>query len=219
MIKEGVAPERSHYPTIYRPRNNDGRLHGRISHALCLTRSVNKCSYRTLWGERIDRQRRAIARALIDKYGFPWGNYCCRGGAPTRRRFIRRFVADESVPLGTWEASPWQVTTMLERGFRGSVPTLARMILSWNGRPHAQGDGVLDHTSGRSGPLSRALQEAVRANCTPCGGRGLRVRPGGEDWHDRWWARCVVRRLHSDRGAGETGGSPPAYHLCGLGGV
>jgi penicillin-binding protein 1A len=137
---------------LYQPRNDDGRLRAPLLHSQALSRSVNKIAYRTTWGERTEAQRYAIARLLVERFGLPWQH-----GAQRRlRHFSRVFTADETVPLGTWQATPFEVAAMLEKGFRGSSLTPDQLILTWNGRP-------LPPAAAASSPgLSRVLFKALR---------------------------------------------------------
>jgi membrane peptidoglycan carboxypeptidase len=136
----------------YQPRNDDGRLRAPLPHSQALSHSVNKIAYRTTWGERTEAQRYAIARLLVERFGLPWQH----GDQPGLRHFYRVFTADETVPLGTWQATPFEVAAMLEQGFRGSSLTSAQLILAWNDKPLAPA------AAASSPGLSRALLKALR---------------------------------------------------------
>jgi len=140
---------------LYQPRNDDGRLHAPLPHYQALSRSLNKIAYRTTWGERTEAQRYAIARMLVERFGFPWQHVAPRH----LTHFYSVFTADETVPLGTWQATPFEVAAMLEKGFRGSSLTPDQLILTWNSKPLAS--GVITPSPGLSQALFKALRGAV----------------------------------------------------------
>jgi membrane peptidoglycan carboxypeptidase len=142
---------------LYYPRNNDGRLRAPLPHHRSLSESVNKIAYRTTWGGRTNKQRSAIAKLLVDRFGFPWHHVTRR----SLRHFYKTFTADESVALGTWLATPFEVAAMLEKGFRGAVLSADLLILSWNGN-HTSSSATAS-IPGLSQPLLSALQDAVAA--------------------------------------------------------
>ena len=176
---------------MFKPRNHNRKLHGELPHALCLSQSINKCSYRTLWGQRTNRERKGIARALIYDYGLPW-----KGRAQSQSRFARQFVLDESVVLGTWSASPWQVAGMLEQGFRGSTLRLDAMLLKWNDRSYAL-ERVSDHSFGLTRAFAKALQAAVSATAPEAVVQSsdliLAAKTGSTDV-DAWFAGFILTR-------------------------
>lgn len=141
----------------YRPRNNDGQLRAPLAHHQSLSQSVNKIAYRTTWGERTNEQRRTMARMLVQRFAFPWQSFTRRG----LNHFYNAFTADESVVLGTWRATPFEVAAMLEKGFRGSTLAPDHLILSWNGNRLPQ--SKVTSAPGLSQPLFRALRNAVAA--------------------------------------------------------
>jgi penicillin-binding protein 1B len=141
----------------YRPRNDDGLWRASMPHHQSLSASINKIAYRTTWGERTQKQRSAIARRLVQHFAFPWQHIT----RYSLTDFYRAFIADESVPLGTWLATPFEVAAMLEKGFRGATLAPDNAILSWNGTPTAPPS--MAATAGLSQPLFRALQDAVAA--------------------------------------------------------
>jgi membrane peptidoglycan carboxypeptidase len=140
---------------LYHPRNDDGRLRAPLPHSQALSYSVNKIAYRTTWGERTEAQRYAIARLLVERFGLPWQH----SAQPGLRHFYRVFTADETVPLGTWQATPFEVAAMLEKGFRGSSLTPDSLIVTWNGKPLAP--AVVAPGPGLSQALFKALRRAV----------------------------------------------------------
>jgi membrane peptidoglycan carboxypeptidase len=90
---------------LYHPRNDDGRLRAPLPHYQALSHSLNTIAYRTTWGERTDAQRYAIARMLVERFGFPWQQ---RTPDPLPH-FYSVFTTDETAPLGTWQATPFEV--------------------------------------------------------------------------------------------------------------
>jgi penicillin-binding protein 1A len=158
IVADGDMPEPLRQRLVrplYYPRNADGRLHAPLSHSQTLSHSVNKIAYRTTWGERTRAQRYAIARLLVKRFGLPLQHVARR----SLRRFYRVFTADETVPLGTWQVTPFEVAAMLEKGFRGSSLTPDHLILTWNGKPLTQ--AVAASSQGLSQALLKALRGAV----------------------------------------------------------
>ena len=141
----------------YHPHNDDGRLRAPLAHHQSLSQSVNKIAYRTTWGERTEAQRLTIARTLVQRFAFPWYHVTDR----SIRHFVHTFTADESVALGTWQATPFEVAGMLEHGFRGVSLSRDHLILLWNGKPVSQPNAPAER--GLSRHLLRALQDAVDA--------------------------------------------------------
>jgi membrane peptidoglycan carboxypeptidase len=158
MVEDGDMPEplrqRLARP-LYHPRNDDGRLRARLAHYQALSQSVNKIAYRTTWGERTDAQRHAIARTLVERFSLPWQHVAQHSLA----RFYKVFTANETVPLGTWQATPFEVAAMLEQGFRGMALTPDYLILTWNGKPVAL--AAVGPAPGLSRMLLKALRGAV----------------------------------------------------------
>jgi len=163
MVTDGDMPEalrRALGRPVYVPDNNDKRVHGRMRHRDSLSRSINKIAYRTTWGERTDTQRRTMVHLLVKHYALPWHRFGRDAGRPELQRFYQRFLTTESVPLGTWSATPWEVAGMLEAGFRGVRLSLDHVVLSWNGRPHP--GPVSPPALGLSPALAQALLAASR---------------------------------------------------------
>jgi membrane peptidoglycan carboxypeptidase len=154
---------------LYQPRNDDGRLRAPLPHSQALSHSVNKIAYRTTWGERTEAQRYAIARLLVERFGLPWQH----GAQRSLRHFYRVFTADETVSLGTWQATPFEVAAMLEKGFRGSHLTPDQLILTWNGKPLAPGCSRVKPGS-VPGPLQSSEALIAQAHSEACCA-GLRV--------------------------------------------
>ena len=158
LVEDGDMPEplrqRLARP-LYHPRNDDGRLRARLAHYQAFSQSVNKIAYRTTWGERTDAQRHVIARMLVERFGFPWQHVTQHSLA----RFYKVFTADETVPLGTWQATPFEVAAMLEKGFRGAALTSDDLILAWNGKTIAP--AAVAPAPGLSPILLKALRGAM----------------------------------------------------------
>jgi hypothetical protein len=100
---------------------------------------------------------------LVERFGFPWQHVAPRH----LTHFYSVFTADETVPLGTWQATPFEVTAMLEKGFRGSPLTPDQLILTWNGKPLAS--GVILPSPGLSQTLCKALRGAVAVTAPQAG--------------------------------------------------
>ena len=158
IVEDGDMPEalrqRLGHP-LYHPRNDDGRLRTPLAHYQALSHSINKIAYRTTWGERTDAQRHAITRTLIERFSLPWQHVTQHRLA----RFYNVFTADETVPLGTWQATPFEVAAMLEKGFRGAALTSDHLILAWNGK--ALAPAAVAPAPGLSHTLLKALRGAV----------------------------------------------------------
>ena len=151
------------------PYNDDGRLRAPLPHYQALSHSLNKIAYRTTWGERTEAQRYAIARMLVERFGVPWQHV-----APdSLTHFYSAFTVDETVPLGTWQATPFEVAAMLEKGFRGSSLTPDQLILTWNGKRPAP--DVVAPSPGLSQALFKALRGAVAVPAPQAA------------WHDPAW--------------------------------
>jgi len=158
LVPDGDMPEplrqRLARP-LYHPRNDDGHLHAPLPHSQALSHSLNKIAYRTTWGESTDAQRYAITRLLVARFSLPWWHVASR----SLSSFYSVFTADETVPLGTWQATPFEVAAMLEKGFRGSSLTPDHLIHTWNGKLLAP-EVVASHP-GLSQTLFKALRRAV----------------------------------------------------------
>jgi hypothetical protein len=207
LVPDGDMPEPLRQRLVrplYHPSNDDGHLRAPLPHSQALSHSVNKIAYRTTWGERTEAQRYAIARLLVERFGLPWQH-----GAQRRlHHFYRVFTADETVPLGTWQATPFKVAAMLEEGFRGSSLTPDQLILTWNGRPLGSGCGRVEPW-----PVPGALQSFTwGSGCHSTASRAARssLAPGGENGHHGRRARCLVC-LFSTHGAAEP---PGTYRPC-----
>jgi membrane peptidoglycan carboxypeptidase len=139
----------------YHPRNDDGQIRQRLPHHQSLSQSINKMAYLTTWGARTDAQRLAIARRLVQQFALPWQHASRRGLS----HFYRTFTTDESVALGTWHATPFDVAAMLEQGFRGHTLRRDQLILAWQNTPlkHSRATTGI----GLSPQLFRALRGAV----------------------------------------------------------
>jgi membrane peptidoglycan carboxypeptidase len=107
--------------------------------------------------EHTQAQRLTIARTLVHRFAFPWYHVTDR----SIRHFVHTFTADESVALGTWQATPFEVAGMLEHGFRGVSLSRDHLILSWNGKPVSPPRATAE--LGVSQHLLKALQDAVAA--------------------------------------------------------
>src|SRR5262245_55154228 len=92
---------------------------------------------------------------LVERFGLPWQHATQR----SLTHFYSVFTADETVPMGTWQATPFEVAAMLEKGFRGSFLTPDQLLLTWNGKPLAS--GVITPSPGLSQALCKALRGAV----------------------------------------------------------
>lgn len=139
----------------YHPRNDDGQIRQRLPHHQSLSQSIHKMAYLTTWGARTDAQRLAIARRLVQQFALPWQHASRRGLS----HFYRTFTTDESVALGTWHATPFDVAAMLEQGFRGHTLRRDQLILAWQNTPlkHSRATTGI----GLSPQLFRALRGAV----------------------------------------------------------
>ena len=89
LVPDGDMPEplrqRLARP-LYQPRNDDGRLRAPLPHSQALSHSLNKIAYRTTWGERTNAQRYAIARMLVERFGFPWQHVAPASPEPLLQR-------------------------------------------------------------------------------------------------------------------------------------
>ena len=95
-------------------------------------------SVRTGHAKHLDCTSVAKRRMLVERFGFPWQHV-----APdSLTHFYSAFTVDETVPLGTWQATPFEVAAMLEKGFRGSSLTPDQLILTWSGKPLAPAMGA-----------------------------------------------------------------------------
>jgi hypothetical protein len=108
---------------------------------------------------------------LVERFGFPWQHVAPRH----LTHFYSVFTADETVPLGTWQATPFEVTAMLEKGFRGSPLTPDQLILTWNGKPLAS--GVILPSPGLSQTLCKALRGAVAVTAPQAGSWRRKLGP------------------------------------------
>lgn len=98
-----------------------------------------------------------VARTLVYRFAFPWYHVTDR----SIRHFVHTFTADESVALGTWQATPFDVAGLLEHRFRGMSLSCDHLILAWNGKPVSQPNATAQR--GISQHLLRALQDAMAA--------------------------------------------------------
>lgn len=192
IVRDGDMP--SSGAASYRPRNNSGRLHGAMPHHRSLSDSINKIAYRTTWGERTPRQRRAIARLLLERFAFPRRH--------AAHEFMRAFTSDPSMALGSWVATPFEVAGMLEKGFRGSPLTQRRLLLSWNGEPLA--DAPRPSGRGLRRPLLDALPAAVRATAPAANVRVRGLRSAAKTGttnagRDAWLAGFVLTARQARR--------------------
>jgi hypothetical protein len=125
----------------------------------------------------------------VERFGLPWQ---CRAQR-SLSHFYSAFTADEPVPLGTWQATPFEVAAMLEKGFRGSSLTPDYLIVTWNGKPLALAAGA--PRPGLSQALLKALRGAGAVNSTASSAVRSCLDPGGENRDYGRRARCLVCRF------------------------